>query len=108
MSYYQKIETIAIELEQFAEKSLREHFEEGSRWSMGKGQIEFKVVYHNVYHQNFGGLMDSVAILKVNDLAKNTSILLTALYDSKIEMNSMISILTEFIELQVRNINLWE
>ena len=47
MSYYQKIEIIASELEEFAEKCLREHFEEGRRWSMGKGQTEFKVVYHN-------------------------------------------------------------
>ena len=108
MSYYQKIETIASELREYAGKCLREHSEEGARWSMGKGQIEFKVIYHNVYHQNFGGLMDSVAILKVNDLAKNTSILLTALYDSNIEMNSMVNIMTEFIDLQVRNMNLWE
>jgi hypothetical protein len=46
--------------------------------------------------------------MKVNDLAKNTSILLTSLYDSKIEMNSMINIMTEFIDLQIRNMNLWE
>lgn len=108
MSYYQKIETIASELEEFAEKCLREHFEEGPRWSMGKGQTEFKVVYHNVYHQQFKGLMDSVAVMKVNDLAKNTSILLTSLYHSKMEIDSMISILTVFIDLQVRNMNLWE
>ena len=108
MNYYQKIETIASELEEYAANSLREHFEEGPSWSMGKGKTEFKVVYHNVYHQNFGGLMDSVAVMKVNDLAKNTSILLTSLYDSKIEMNSMINIMTEFIDLQVRNMNLWE
>jgi hypothetical protein len=48
MSYYQKIEIIASELEEFAEQSIREHFEEGPRWSMGKGQTELKVVYHNV------------------------------------------------------------
>ena len=108
MSYYQKIETIASELEEFAEKSLREHFEEGVRWSMGKGKTEFKVAYYNVYYKHFGGLMDAIAVLRVHDLAKNTSVLLTALYDSKIEMNSMISIMTEFIDLQVRNMNLWE
>ena len=108
MSYYQKIEIIASELEEFAEQSLREHFGEGPSWSMGKGQTEFKVVYHNVFHKHFGGVMDSVAVMKVHDLAKNTSILLTSLYDSKIEMNSMINIMTEFIDLQVRNIKLWE
>ena len=108
MNYYQKIEIIASELEEFAEQSLREHFGEGPSWSMGKGQTEFKVVYHNVYHKHFGGVMDSVAVMKVHDLAKNTSILLTSLYDSKIEMNSMINIMTEFIDLQIRNMNLWE
>ena len=108
MSYYQKIETIATKLGEYAGNSLREHSEEGVRWSMGKGKTEFKVVYHNVYHEEFGGLMDSVAVMKVNDLAKNTSVLLTSLYDSKIEMNSMINIMTEFIDLQVRNIKLWE
>lgn len=108
MSYYQKIETIATKLGEYAANSLREHSEEGVRWSMGKGKTEFKVVYHNVYYEEFGRLMDSVAVMKVNDLAKNTSILLTSLYHSKIEMNSMISILTVFIDLQVRNMNLWE
>ena len=108
MSYYQKIEIIASELEEFVEQCIREHFEEGPRWSMGKGQTELKVVYHNVYHKHFGGIMDSVAVMKVHDLAKNTSVLLTSLYDSKIEMNSMINIMTEFIDLQVRNIKLWE
>ena len=108
MSYYQKIEIIASELEYFAEQCIREHFEEGPRWSMGKGQTELKVVYHNVYHKHFGGVMDSVAVMKVHDLAKNTSILLTSLYDSKIDMRSMINIIIEFIDLQVRNIKLWE
>ena len=108
MSYYQKIEIIASELEEFAEQCLREHFEEGRRWSMGKGQTEFKVVYNNVYHKHFGGLMDAIAVVRVHDMAKNTSLLLTSLYDSKIEMNSMINIMTEFIDLQIRNVNLWE
>ena len=108
MSYYQKIETIASELAEYAEKSIREHFEEGPRWSMGKGQTEFKVVYYNLYYKHFGGLMDAIAVVRVHDLAKNTSVLFTSLYDSKIEMNSMINIIIEFIHLQVRNVNLWE
>jgi hypothetical protein len=40
MSYYQKIEIIASELEEFTEQCLREHFEEG--------QTELKVVCYNV------------------------------------------------------------
>ena len=108
MSYYQKIETIASELGEYAVKCLREHFEEGARWSMGKGQTEFKVAYYNLYYKHFGGLMDAIAVVRVHDLAKNTSVLFTSLYDSKIEMRSMINIIIEFIHLQVRNVNLWE